>query len=599
MADTLKQQASSAAVAAPLTNTGAPVGEALLEHEIIHNKTASITSDGTEFDKQLPKGDNARRPSLSRVTSNVEYPPTPQVVAIMVAILLAVFLVALDRTIIATAIPKMTDDFHSLDDIGWYGSAFMLTSSCFQLLFGRVYTFYPPKYVFVILIGLFEVGSAICGAAPNSIAFIIGRAIAGVGTAGIMSGAIILMVAAVPLHKRPQYQGFFGLCFGVASITGPLLGGVFTTKLSWRWCFYINLPVGAVAMLIILLILKPTPAQDGKLTIGQQLAKLDLLGELCLFPCIICLLLALQWGGTTYAWNDGRIIALFVLFGVLLVAFVLVQVFMQKTATISASVIMNRSVVAGMWMVFCLSSCMMALIYFIPTWFQAVKGTSALRSGIDTIPMVLALVVGSIMSGQGVGRIGYYTPFAIASAIFMPLGAGFITTWKPNTRSPTWIGFQVLFGFGTGLGMQQGGMAAQTVLSRKDVPMGVSLMFFCQQLGGAIFISVGQNVFESKLVSELIRLVPDLSPEEIVNTGATDLRRIVSPQDLPAVLEVYNSALRQVFVVAAAMACLAAIGAFALEWKSVKSKQGLAKTSTTDGKHEADSELQQKAARHD
>ena len=118
----------------------------------------------------------------------------------------------------------MTDEFHSLNDIGWYGSAFMLTSCCFQLLLGRIYTFYTPKYVFLIIIGLFEVGSAVCGAAPNSVSFIIGRAIAGTGSAGIMSGAVILMVEVVPLRKRPMYQGFFGACFGVASVVGPLLG---------------------------------------------------------------------------------------------------------------------------------------------------------------------------------------------------------------------------------------------------------------------------------------------------------------------------------------------------------------------------------------
>lgn len=130
----------------------------------------------------------------------------------------------------------MTDDFHSLDDIGWYGSAFMLTSCCFQLLLGRIYTFYTPKWVFLILIGLFEVGSAICGAAPNSVAFIFGRAIAGMGSAGITSGVIILMVEVIPLAKRPKYQGFFGATFGVASVVGPLLGKSSGAKLRRTLC---------------------------------------------------------------------------------------------------------------------------------------------------------------------------------------------------------------------------------------------------------------------------------------------------------------------------------------------------------------------------
>lgn len=129
-----------------------------------------------------------------------------------------------DRTIIATAIPKMTDEFHSLDDIGWYGSAFMLTSCCFQLLVGRVYTFYSAKTIFISMVVLFEIGSAICGAAPTSVAFIVGRAIAGMGSAGIMSGAIVLMVSTIPLAKRPKYQGLFGGVFGIASVVGPLLG---------------------------------------------------------------------------------------------------------------------------------------------------------------------------------------------------------------------------------------------------------------------------------------------------------------------------------------------------------------------------------------
>lgn len=177
-------------------------------------------------------------------------------------------------------------------------------------------------------------------------------------------------------------------------------------------------------MSIIVLILKPAPPQHQGLTLKQKVSRLDLLGELFLIPCVICLLLALQWGGSTYAWGNGRIIALLVVFGVLLLAFVLVQCLMQSSATLPSSVIKNRSIIAGIMFNFCFSSAMMALVYWIPTWFQAIKGTSAVDSGINTIPLVLSLVVASILAGQAVGRIGYYTPFAMASAIIMPVGAG-------------------------------------------------------------------------------------------------------------------------------------------------------------------------------
>ncbi|RMY08144.1 hypothetical protein D0868_04972 [Hortaea werneckii] len=435
---------------------------------------------------------------------------------------------------------------------------------------------FNTSHFFLLLIGFFEVGSAICGAAPNSVAFIVGRAIAGMGSAGITSGGVILMLSIIPLAKRPKYQGLYGAVF---------IGGRKRNRSTSRRRFHdesqlevvflqVNLPIGGLAIMIILLILKPAPPQFQGLTLKQKVTRLDLLGELFLIPCVICLLLALQWGGSTYAWSDGRIIALLVVFGVLFLAFVLVQCLMQSSATLPLSVISNRSIIAGIMFNFCFSSAMMALVYWIPTWFQAIKSTSAVESGINTIPLVLSLVVASILAGQAVGRIGYYTPFAIASAIIMPIGAGLITTWTVQTGSPKWIGFQVLFGFGVGLGMQQATMAAQTVLRKQDVPTGVALLFFAQQLGGAIFVSVGQNVLNSKLVSGIVRLVPDLSPERILNTGATELRRIVPANDLQGVLVAYNSALRQVFVVATAMACLAALGAFGLEWHSVKAKEG-------------------------
>ncbi|RMY42540.1 hypothetical protein D0864_16072 [Hortaea werneckii] len=385
---------------------------------------SSQASSETHDQSGIPASKDERSAAPTGPGAPNEYPPTREVVLVMIAILLALFLNALDRTIVATAIPAITNEFDSLQDIGWYGSAYMLTASCFQLLFGRIYTFYTPKYVFLILIGLFEVGSAICGAAPNSVAFIVGRAIAGMSSAGITSGGIILMLSIIPLAKRPKYQGLFGAVFGLASVIGSLLGGAFTTKVNWRWCFYINLPIGGLAIIIILLILKPAPPQFQGLTFKQKVTRLDLLGELFLVPSVICLLLALQWGGSTYSWSDGRIKALLVVFGVLFLAFILVQCLMQSIATLPLSVVRNRSIIAGIVFNFCFSSAMLALVYWVPTWFQAIKGTSAVDSGINTIPLVLSLVVASILAGQAVGRIGYYTPFAVASAVIMPIGAG-------------------------------------------------------------------------------------------------------------------------------------------------------------------------------
>jgi MFS family permease len=415
----------------------------------VSSEEKQSSMQGPETPPMKPKSEqqHPEQPPPSSQTPPA-YPSPAKTALIMISLYISIFLVALDRTIIGPAIPAITNQFHSLSDVGWYGSAYMLTSCGFILLYGRVYTFFPTKPVFLSGIILFEVGSAVCGAANSSLVLIIGRAIAGLGSSGIFTGAILIMLNTVPLHKRPMLQGLFGACFGVASVAGPLLGGAFTgSKLTWRWCFYINLPLGGLTILVVTLLLR-LEEQKPKLKSWKDL---DPLGTVLFLPSITCLLLALEWGAVEYAWGDPQIVALLVVFGVCLVAFGLWQYITRATtATIPTRILLQRSVACGGLSQFCVGAAMLSVCLYIPLWFQAIQGVSAMQSGIRMIPLVLSVVVGSISSGGLVQRLGYYVPFMIVGACLMAVGSGLITTWNMETQKGEWIGFQVLFGLGVG-----------------------------------------------------------------------------------------------------------------------------------------------------
>ncbi|EXJ82700.1 hypothetical protein A1O3_06514 [Capronia epimyces CBS 606.96] len=498
-----------------------------------------------------------------------EYPPLTIVLISILAMMLATLLVALDRTIIATAIPVITNHFDSLADVGWYASAYLLTQSAFQLFMGRVYTFYNPKWVFIACVAIFELGSLVCGVAPNSTTLIVGRAIAGMGSAGIFSGAITIVTFLVPLRKRPAWTGSLGAVFAIASVAGPLLGGVFTDKVNWRWCFYINLPAGGVTMVILAFVLRLPHIKREKVPLRQQINQLDPLGTAVFIPAIVCLLLALEWGGTEYGWSSVRIIVLLVLAVVLFVGFVAIQIWRQEMATIPPRIIMNRSVAAGVTYAFLSGAGMVTMVYFLPIWFQAIKGASAVHSGIMNLPAILGLTMASMLAGFGTRRFGYFTLWMYLSTILTPIGAGLISTFTTTTSHPKWIGYQVLWGFGLGLGMQQPSVAAQTVLARKDVAIGISVIFFANTLGGSIFVSVANNIFDNKLAQGL-KTIPGINPDLVGHVGATDLRDVVPTQSLNAVLTVYNAAIRHAFYVGVAVSAATVIGSLAMEWKNLK-----------------------------
>ena len=304
-------------------------------------------------------------------------------------------------------------------------------------------------------------------------------------------------------------------------------------------------------------------------SLRQQIIQLDPLGTIVFLPAVVCFLIALQWGGVQYAWSNGRIIALFVLAGVLIITFIGLQIWGQENATVPPRIIKQRSVAAGAAFATCTGGVLVTLLYWIAIWFQSVKGTSAVQSGINTIPMVLSLTVGAILSGGMVRRSGYYVPPMYFGVICMSLGAGLMTTFTPETSTGKWIGYQILFGFGIGVSMQQPSMAAQNSLDRTDISIGVSVMFFGQSFGGAIFNSIAQALFNSYLSSHL-RNVAGVDVGSITHIGATELNKIVPPESLGAVIQAYNGALHHVFILVTAVSAFAAIPALLVEFKKLK-----------------------------
>jgi MFS family permease len=424
---------------------------------------------------------------------------------------------------------------------------------------------------------IFVVGSIICAAAPNSIALILGRAIAGVGASGLMSGAVLIIAQSAPLEKRPGLLGVVTGIFGISSIAGPFIGGALTERSTWRWCFGINAPIGAVTMAIVAVCVKKidhsddTSKRPAGSTLTQKIKQFDLVGMVVVLASLVCLILALQLGGSESSWNSGRVIALFVVAGVLFLAFLAMEKWLSKSRTIPSTIVHSRSMWAAALFAACTAAAMFVAVTYLPIYFQALRGSSALRSGVMLTPLILGFVVMSVFAGILTNMVGYSNPAMIVGAVLSSVGSGLLTTFALNTPSSKWIGYQVLFGFGIGFGLQQPMLVVQTVLPPEDIPIGVSLITLSQMVSGSIFVSVSQSIFQNTIVG-IHNVYPNISVDTLLTTGATNIPALFSDDQLLRVLPIYRNAIVNTFYVALALSCLSILGALGTEWKSMKTK---------------------------
>ncbi|EGX93284.1 Major facilitator superfamily transporter [Cordyceps militaris CM01] len=534
------------------------------------------SQDNDKAASSLPMEATEQAPdSIQSQQGTTVYPSSARLLAIGIGLSLAVICSNLDRSILGVATPRITAEFHSLDDIGWYGSAYLLTSCCSQLIFGKIYTRYSIKWVFIAALGIFEVGSILCAATPNSDGLIVGRAIAGLGATGISTGAPKIISSIMPVHQRPKYTAMIGACMGITLVVAPFLGGVFTDKLTWRWCFWINLPLGGLTVLIVLLLVRIPQQPKMAGTSGRPtLDKLHLPGVVLLLASTVSLLLALQWGDSKYAWGSWRCILLLCIFGVCGLAWCWLQYLQGDEATVPPRLLKMRSIVAAMWFAFCLFGIMFIQSYYVPIWFQALKNESAYHSGINLLAMSVAMTMAFILTGVLTTVTGYYVPSMIAGSIISAISGGLMMEYDAHTSTGYWMASLILAGLGFGLGAQQCMMIPQTMLKGTDIALGTSVIMFGETLSGAVFLAVCESLFQTRLVRELHRLAPTANPQVVIEKGAVNLKssmtELYSPEVAAGVMQAYSGALQPVWIVAVVLGALSLIGAVFTEWVSVK-----------------------------